>query len=274
MSSINELIAKYYDHSQFYYTHFWSRTALHYGLWYTQTKTLAEAIVNTDKLIVETLAIGAGDVVLDAGCGVGGSSIFVAETTGARVEGITLSNVQLAIARKMAQRSPATAMLTFSLQDFTRSKFPSATFTKIFGIESVCYAQAKSNFLLEANRLLRQGGRLAIIDTFRTRERLDDNDYRIYRRFIDGWAVPNLPTTSYFAKLLSDAGFKNIVYNDLTDYIWKSVERVFRVGLVTSALNIVKRRLRLARDNRSAYYQRAAFKKGITRYGMFVAEKN
>ena len=84
----NKDIARYYDSHQIIYTLFWSRTALHYGLWYEDTKNLAEAIRNTNRLVVDALTIDSKDTVLDAGCGVGGASIYVAETTGARVEGI------------------------------------------------------------------------------------------------------------------------------------------------------------------------------------------
>src|SRR5688500_934131 len=97
--SRNDAIVEYYNSSQFYYTHFWSRTALHYGLWYDDTRNLAEAIRNTDKLVIQVLAITSADVVLDAGCGVGGTAMYIAETTGARVAGVTLSDVQLSIAR-------------------------------------------------------------------------------------------------------------------------------------------------------------------------------
>lgn len=73
------------------FTLFWSRTALHYGLWYDNTRSLAEAVGNTNKFILEALHIDADDRVLDAGCGVGGTSIYIAEVTGATVHGITLS---------------------------------------------------------------------------------------------------------------------------------------------------------------------------------------
>jgi cyclopropane fatty-acyl-phospholipid synthase-like methyltransferase len=73
---------------------------LHYGFWYEDTKSLAEAILNTNNFVIEALAIESNDTILDAGCGVGGTSMHVAETTGATVEGITLSDVQLNISEE------------------------------------------------------------------------------------------------------------------------------------------------------------------------------
>src|SRR5207253_9880139 len=105
--------------------------ALHCGFWYEDTKNLAEAILNTDKFIVEVLAIDSSDTVLDAGCGVGGTSTFIAETTGANVAGLTLSDVQLSIARRKASRSHAASQLNFSKQDFTDTTFKENTFSKM-----------------------------------------------------------------------------------------------------------------------------------------------
>src|SRR4051794_8220338 len=107
MAFSNSDVAWYYDTYQSGYSRFWSPTALHYGFWYEDTKSLGEAVRNTDRLVVDLLGIGPDDVVLDAGCGVGGTSLHVAETTGARVYGLTLSSVQLEIARRNAARSPA-----------------------------------------------------------------------------------------------------------------------------------------------------------------------
>ena len=67
MAITRQDIASYYDRQQGVYDRWWSSTALHYGLWYEDTKTLAEAFTNTDKAVIDVLGIGPGDRVLDAG---------------------------------------------------------------------------------------------------------------------------------------------------------------------------------------------------------------
>jgi tocopherol O-methyltransferase len=265
-------IAAYYDTHQAAYSRFWSRAALHYGLWYPDTKTLAEAVENTNKFIVDILGLEAKDMVLDAGCGVGGTSICIAETTGAQVVGITVSDVQLRIAKRSARQVGLSDRLTFFLQDYTCIDFPDATFSKVFGIESVCYAENKADFLMEAYRVLSPGGRIAVIDAFLRNEELSAAEARIYDKFRIGWVVPNLVSVSKFRQLLEKENFKDIQFIDMHRYIERSVRRIFLCSLVTTPVNFVTSRLGLARENFAARFQKPLFE-GIATYGIFIAEK-
>lgn len=273
MEISNEDIAKYFDTHQSSYSRFWSSTALHYGFWYDDTKSLAEAILNTNKFAIDTLSIGSHDIVLDAGCGVGGTSLYIAETTGARVEGITLSDVQLKIARKRAAQSVASSLLNISKQDYVRTSFEDETFSKIIGIESICYAHSKGDFLSEAYRIMKPGGRIAVIDAFLTKEHLNPEEQDIYAKFTGGWVIPNLPTQSQFSSLLSQAGFKNVSFIDMQRYVRRSIKIIYLHSLLTCSINFIKSRLGFARENFSARYQRALFDRRIAVYGVFIADK-
>jgi len=56
--------------------------------------------------------------VLDIGCGWGGLALYLAEYTGARVTGITLSKEQLALARVRASEKELGRAVEFRLQDY------------------------------------------------------------------------------------------------------------------------------------------------------------
>jgi tocopherol O-methyltransferase len=274
MSSSNAEISRYFDRHQIIYTLFWSRTSLHCGFWLENTKRLAEAIINTDRFIVDSLAIDSTDKVLDAGCGVGGTCIYIAETTGSQVEGITVSDVQLKIAKKRASKSPASNLLNFSKQDFTQTNFKDNSFSKLFGIESICYAHKKIDFLKEAHRIMVPGGKIVIVDLFLTKEDLNAQEMKIYKNTIEGCAVPNLSTKADFQRSLEQAGFNSIQFHDMTSYIKRSSHKLYYRALITYPLEILKLRLRIGRVNFTPIYQRALFDRKVAYYGAFIATKS
>lgn len=270
--ALNKSIAEYYNTHQAIYNIFWSRTGMHYGFWYSNTKNLAEAISNTDEFVARVLEINSTDIVLDAGCGVGGTSIYLAETKSAMVEGITLSDVQLKIAQAEATKSTAKHVPRFSIQDFTKTSFRENTFSKIFGIECICYASEKIDFLNEAYRIMKPGGKIAIVDAFLTKENLNYQERNTYTKFIEGWRVPNLSTKDNFLQSLEKAGFKNIIFYDKLDTIKKSSQILYYFGLITYPITFIKSKLGIGIDNFSTFYQKELFET-IATYGVFVAEK-
>src|SRR5215210_4426345 len=122
MTDSSSVVARYYDRVQWLYNLGWSAggtRSLHYGLWWDDTRSLAEAIVNGDRFVAEKLAVHASDHVLEMGCGVGGTSVFLAKTFGCRVTGITISRVQLEQAAKYAVASGVRHLVQFVLMDYT-----------------------------------------------------------------------------------------------------------------------------------------------------------
>jgi len=272
-SKSNKRVSSYYDKAQWYYSRFWSPHALHYGLWQSNTENLEEALRNTDRYVCEQLAVGSGDIVLDAGCGVGGSSLYIAESTGARVVGITISAVQCAIARRLFAKSPAADRLTVSFQDYTATGFVNNAFSKVFAIESLCHAPRKEVFLREAYRVLQPGGKLLVIDAFLARQPLKSEERRAYRAFKNGWAVPRLACRSGFETALLDVGFNDVVFTNLQAQIGNSIQRIFLQSVLLAPVKFIRHCLGIGKVNLAAWYQRVIFESGLTIYGSFLATK-
>ena len=275
---INQGIEKYYDENQILYNLFWSQSALHYGFWNKNTKNLSEAISNTNQFVLDCLKITSTDTVLDAGSGIGGSSIFIAENSGAKVTGITLSDVQLLKAKEKVNQSKASKLLNFSNQDFIDTSFNKEKFSKIFGIESICHAHKKIDFLKEAYRIMKPAGKIAIVDAYLTRKNFNKKEIEIYNKLLKGWAVPNLSLKDDFLNDLKKAGFRNITFHDKLDSVKKSSKRIYRLGMMSYPITLLFSFLRIIPKSMhgntiSSLNQKRLVDNDMVTYGVFVAEK-
>src|SRR5262245_54084685 len=192
---ISDWIVAYYDQTWIDFRMLWinrDNLALHYGYHDTTTRSHADALMRLNQVLAERVAIQPGERVLDAGCGVGGSSMWLAAQRGAEVVGITLSERQVVRAGRLAAQRALSDRVRFEQADYTHTPFPDGSFDVVWAIESVCHAPDKPAFYQEAARLLRPGGRLVMADFVRTRRPLDPAGERLLHEWLDGWAVPDL----------------------------------------------------------------------------------
>lgn len=242
--SAHHEIIQYYDSCEWDYRVIWNTDrslALHYGFWTDGVRSLLEAQRNQNEWLANLAAIDATDRVLDAGCGIGGSSLHLALTRGCKVTGISLSHRQIERARKLAARENAVST-EFQVRDFTNTGFPSRSFSVIWAIESVCHAADKSAFLNEAFRLLKKGGRLIIADGFSTQplKSMRSSDENMMRGWLEPWAVDTLATADEFSGAMQRIGFERVVNRDVTDLIRPSARRLnTRAQLATVPANLM-----------------------------------
>jgi cyclopropane-fatty-acyl-phospholipid synthase len=84
----------------------------------TPDQTLDDAQLAKKRHIAAKLLLSPGNRVLDIGSGWGGLALYLAETCGARVEGVTLSRGQLTLSRARALEKSLTNKVDFRLADY------------------------------------------------------------------------------------------------------------------------------------------------------------
>lgn len=282
--SVDELKAdaeKHYDDCYHDYLFAWcnkDNLALHYGFWDENTRSHHQALINKNQVLYDLAKITPSDYVLDAGCGIGGSSIWMAKHHGNQMMGITISQQQTEHAAQHAKRQGVAEKTGFQVSDFCNTPFDDGAFDVVWGLESVCHALNKGDFLKEAFRLLPSGGRIVVCDGFIQRREFNDDEWQDIVTCLNGWAVPNLCARDEFQQLLVDNQFIEIEYQDITketmpsaDYMYKVANRLKPVQKLTQWLGL--RTKAQTANFKVGIAQHRLFHDNLVEYGIFTARK-
>ncbi len=277
----NQEITQYYDRTEVHYKMHWNLNqslALHYGYWDASTKSFHEALVNTNKILAQKAQINRTDKVLDAGCGIGGSSIYLAQHYGCHCTGISLSEKQVRTAQTIAQKNDLGHLCQFEQADFTNTPFEAESFDVIWAVESVCHANNKQAFIQEAFRLLKKGGRLIMADFFQTKEQFLPKQQQILNHWAAGWAVPHFVSFEQFQQYLHQTGFTLNSTENATQAIIPSAKRLyyrFFPGIIGAKIyQFLYGATSISVANVwTAYYQYKALQQNLWLYGIVCATK-
>lgn len=273
-------IINYYDNCEIDYRLLWNldkSLALHFGLWDSQVNNLNQALQRENEVLAKIAKIRKTDYVLDAGCGVGGSSIYLSKNIGCKVVGITLSPKQKSSATTNAKQAGLEKLIHFEIKDYTKTHFKNNSFDVVWAIESVCYADSKERFIKEAFRILKKGGRLVVADFFTTKNKLNYRERKLMSGMAHGWALDSFESSSNFKNLIKKY-FKNVSMLDVTKKVLPSAKRLYYLSLLSlpigKVLESIGFRKKIHTGNIWAvYYQWKALQKNLWHYCIFSATK-
>lgn len=153
--------------------------------------------------------------VLDAGCGLGGTLLFLHARLGAHGVGITLSPDQAARATAAAATRGAAAC-RFVVRDFDAplgDLIPGGV-DLVIAIESLAHAPDPAGTIARLAALVRPGGRLLVVDDAPSDAlAADDVDLAGFRR---GWHAPRVLADAALTRAIDDAGLIRVHDRDLT----------------------------------------------------------
>lgn len=223
----NDELVKFYEETQRFYSK--ESMSMHSGIWDEDTETLTEANLNTNLKVAEALELKNTDYALDTGCGIGGTAIHLAKKIKCKIVGLTLLQAQVDNANAYSKEVGVSNQTEFIVGDYLKVPFNNNTFDKVYGIETVCHTKEKKDYIQEAYRVLKPGGKLAVLDAYVVIDDMSKKEKSIYNQFLEDFLLPNLEKESVFLEKMSEVGFKNVEFIDYTTMVQKSTKKYYKI---------------------------------------------
>jgi len=246
---------------------------IHYGYYDKNTKKFLDAVYKMNDFIGELLELkdNKSGIILDAGCGVGGTSIYLGEKyPNVQFIGITISSGQVEMGKKYIKERN---IKNFKIlrEDYNKTSFPNNYFDNVFAIESTGYSDDIEEFINEMYRILKPGGKLVVLDGYRTEVNINPFLQKIYERFLygRGYQKLELPRLKNYLELLKKKGFENVFHQDISKYVARSQMRGIIMAIPFFCSYLIKRILTFGiYDSKRNYFD---FSMGTAVLSPFIA---
>jgi len=261
-------IVEHYDVVSPYYLSLWGEH-LHHGYWIAGDESKDTAQVQLIEHLADLAEIKFGSDVLDIGCGMGASSLFLARQFHASTIGITISPVQLEMAKKAAGGTRLDSK--FLLMDAEEMNFDQQ-FDLLWSIESISHYHNREKFFASAMKLLKPGGTFAITDWFR-KDNLTPAQAKKYIEPIERGMFVELQTMDEYERYFTSNGLEVVHRQDLSKNCAKTWDISIEIIRNKAFWDLATRHgPHFVAYLKAFQAMRAGFASGNFVYGLFVAK--
>ncbi|KAH7320290.1 S-adenosyl-L-methionine-dependent methyltransferase [Stachybotrys elegans] len=232
MQALKDRIKLHYDLASDYYLSLWGEH-IHHGYWPTEesqnTESKETAQINLIQLLLDSSKVTPNSTILDVGCGIGGTSRYLASKHGCTVTGITISSKQVEIANRLTQAEAESASEHVEKDDHGFTKLGAGkvrfieldaekmadffqgqegTFDAVWISEALSHFPDKALFFRNAHAVLKPGGKLALADWFKDVDLAEKDFNDDIKPIEDGMLLPPLCTQQNYVDFAKDAGLQ------------------------------------------------------------------
>ncbi|HML02649.1 MAG TPA: methyltransferase domain-containing protein [Candidatus Bathyarchaeia archaeon] len=227
-------------------------------------------------LIGEKVHLQRSDRVLDAGCGQGVVTVYLAERYGCRIEGITVLEFETEEAINLARKHDVSDLVDFSLMDYADMTFSDASFDAVYTMESLSHAVDVKKALSELFRVLKNKGKIALFEyTIADDNAFSESEMEVLDRIINLSAMDGLKQFRHdkFSFVMKDVGFQDVKIENITENVEPSLRRLRNYAFIPYyfAKLVGKEKNHPNRTAAVEFYEMG--KKDLFRYNIITAEK-
>ncbi len=285
-------IGQFYDASSQLWEQVWGEHMHHgyYGPSGTHRKDRYQAQIDLMEELLAWGGVTTADTILDAGCGIGGATLFLAQKFQARAVGLTLSPKQAERAQARAithqisvepvdQASDTRPTAEFRVADALHTPFQDNQFDLVWTLESGEHMPDKRQFLQECYRQLKPGGTFLMATwCHRSTDSLagpltraeQDQLQAIY----DVYCLPYVISLPEYEAMAQQVGFQQVRAAD-----WSTEVEAFWDDVIRSALDpavlvkLIERGGSTLQGALSLGLMSSGFQRGLIRYGLVCGRK-
>lgn len=282
MTTLDRQIQDFYDASSPLWEEIWGEHMHHgyYGRAGNYKLDRRQAQIDLIEELLEWAKIKTAENVLDVGCGIGGSTLYLATKFGANATGITLSPVQASRAKARTKEMDKENSVRFEVANALNMSFADNSFDLVWSLESGEHMPDKTKFLEECYRVLTPGGTF-ILATWchRPTDSLAGNLTRDEKKHLEEiyrvYCLPYVISLPEYQTIALNCGFKNLRSDD-----WSIAVAPFWDVVIDSAFT-VKAIMGLARSNWQTIQaalclglMSRGYRRGLVRFGLLCGTKD
>lgn len=281
-------IAEFYDESSGIWENIWG-DHMHHGFYDPDsTVSVSDHRAAQIRMIENSLTFASLSTddpskwpksVVDVGCGIGGSSRYLAKKFGASCVGITLSPVQAERANALAAAQGLADKVSFQVADALEQPFPDGQFDLVWSMESGEHMPNKPKFVGELARVAAPGGTIIIVtwchrDLRPDEESLQQWEKDLLKKICDSFYLPEWCSTADYVKLLETMSLQDIKSADWSPFVAPFWPAVIRSALTWKGFtSILRSGLKTIKGALAMPLMIEGFRKGVIKFAIITCRK-
>ena len=217
--------------------------------------------------------------IIDVGCGIGGSTLHLAQKFDAWATGITLSPVQASRAKERAAEAGCDDLVSFTVANALDMPFEDNSFDLVWSLESGEHMPDKTKFLQECYRVLKPGGKMIMVtwchrETDSVAGDLTADEVAHLKEIYRVYCLPYVISLSEYRAIATECGFKNLRSDDWSMAVAPFWDVVIDSAIAPQAIvGLFKSGWQTIQGALSLNLMSRGYARGLIRFGLICANK-